>query len=398
VPPSTRSTSDPKGKLWNFVFVPSLNAHDSVHVFGFARTTRDQKITKYYWTRNNIQVGSSRHDAGVTSVRKLPMPNRINGLYEAFADGGFGSTNGLLVGKNRSVGTDSSKFYGWLLAPLYTDVLKSLRDKTGLHTGDPYGFDRYTSSHKPIVKQQRTMPPSKNNNTLLSDMIALNLNITMSVLGITPVGFGELIYDDNSGNPWNAMMIKDIATFADSLMMGYYDAGLHTFTDSITFRQLDSAIQKINCAFEGPLDTISFANQLNLRGTHPLIETPYLRANPNVIPERIISTSVRITDLPATYALYQNYPNPFNPTTTIKFDLPNPSSVTLSMYNILGQEVERLLDHEVMEDGSQEVELNASHLASGVYFYRIIADEIVQDDADTPATSFVSVKKMVLVK
>ena len=48
---------------------------------------------------------------------KLPMPNRINVLFETFEQGGFTSTNGLLVGIDKSLPVDSSKKYGWLLAP-----------------------------------------------------------------------------------------------------------------------------------------------------------------------------------------------------------------------------------------------------------------------------------------
>ncbi|HEB83721.1 MAG TPA: T9SS type A sorting domain-containing protein, partial [Bacteroidetes bacterium] len=89
--------------------------------------------------------------------------------------------------------------------------------------------------------------------------------------------------------------------------------------------------------------------------------------------------------LPTKYALHQNYPNPFNPVTEIKFDLVKPQAVKLSVYNVLGQEVARVLDQR-MEAGFHQVSFDASKLASGVYFYRI----------DTPA--FTDLKKMVLVK
>lgn len=100
---------------------------------------------------------------------------------------------------------------------------------------------------------------------------------------------------------------------------------------------------------------------------------------------------------PVTFGLYQNYPNPFNPTTTIRFDLPDPAFVTLKVYDILGQEVRTLLDHESMEDGEQEVNFNATSLASGVYFYRIIAESLPNDDR-SPTQRSTEVKKMLLVR
>lgn len=102
-------------------------------------------------------------------------------------------------------------------------------------------------------------------------------------------------------------------------------------------------------------------------------------------------------ETPLTYRLDQNYPNPFNPTTTIQFNLVDPALVTLKVYDILGQEVRTLLDRESMEDGQQDVTFDASSIASGVYFYRIVAEGIPDEDG-TPAQRFTEVKKMMLVK
>ena len=74
--------------------------------------------------------------------------------------------------------------------------------------------------------------------------------------------------------------------------------------------------------------------------------------------------------LPRTLDLKQNYPNPFNPTTTIVFSLPERAHATLTVYNILGQEVVTLVD-KVLNPGVHEVRWEASDRASGVYFYRL---------------------------
>jgi len=74
--------------------------------------------------------------------------------------------------------------------------------------------------------------------------------------------------------------------------------------------------------------------------------------------------------LPKNFKLEQNYPNPFNPVTTIKFQLPKASNVTLVIYNIQGQEVARLVDGYV-EAGYHSVNWDASNAASGIYIYRL---------------------------
>jgi len=89
--------------------------------------------------------------------------------------------------------------------------------------------------------------------------------------------------------------------------------------------------------------------------------------------------------LPKVYALRQNYPNPFNPTTTISFDLPEAANVQLVIYNMMGQQVAEL-KNENMQPGFYKMNFNASHLASGVYIYRI------------QANNFAAIKKMTILK
>ncbi len=86
------------------------------------------------------------------------------------------------------------------------------------------------------------------------------------------------------------------------------------------------------------------------------------------------------------FALEQNYPNPFNPTTNISFSLADASPVKLTIYNLLGQEVARLISGKVMNAGTHTVAFNAASLSSGVYLYRL------------EAGSFVSNKRMTLIK
>jgi len=96
-------------------------------------------------------------------------------------------------------------------------------------------------------------------------------------------------------------------------------------------------------------------------------------------------------ELPQGYSLLQNYPNPFNPTTAISYQLPATSHVTLRLYDILGRLVATIVD-EVQDAGYKRARFNAATVASGVYFYRMVARGIATNQIAT------SVKKMMVLK
>jgi hypothetical protein len=79
----------------------------------------------------------------------------------------------------------------------------------------------------------------------------------------------------------------------------------------------------------------------------------------------------------AQYKLYQNYPNPFNPSTTIIFEIMHRSHVILTVYDLLGRQVNTLLD-EFRDAGKYQVLFRATSMPSGVYFYRLSTDRFVQ--------------------
>ena len=147
--------------------------------------------------------------------------------------------------------------------------------------------------------------------------------------------------------------------------------------------------------------------------------TPYItRDNPNdnlksypgvsadsgyVIPAKSVVTMIGMLDgtaitevknknesIPQTFQLNQNYPNPFNPTTTISYKLPESSLVTLNVYDILGNEINKLVNKK-QNAGKHTFSYNGSNLSSGTYFLKLYA---VGNDGKI----FNSVKKMILLK
>ena len=97
-----------------------------------------------------------------------------------------------------------------------------------------------------------------------------------------------------------------------------------------------------------------------------------------------------VAAIPGVFALHQNYPNPFNPVTTIRYDVPEQSHVTMEIYNLLGQRVATLVNgiqepgyHAILWNGTN---MNGAAMSSGMYFYHIQAGD------------FRAVKKLILVK
>jgi len=97
------------------------------------------------------------------------------------------------------------------------------------------------------------------------------------------------------------------------------------------------------------------------------------------------SDIVEVEIAPLVFSLSQNYPNPFNPSTTISYQLPVNSFLTLKVYDVLGNEVATLVNEE-KQVGEYEIEFSGSSLTSGIYFYQLKAGR------------FIETKKMVLMK
>jgi hypothetical protein len=310
---------------------------------------------------------------------------------------------------------DSARVHGWLRLTKwsltrrkgsgYTAVQRTLEDRSGMHTGRSRGLDVLTTAVAPpwrlITGEKRLLPPKKYNNKLFAEMVALKVNIAASQLAKCPVGFGELIFQQ-PGHDFHDRSIREIAARSDSQM---------TFWQGRPFAEYDSmfsAIARINRAFVAPMDTASWAGpgQLVVNGLVRLNTVPFLRASdlpPVMLPRTTDDRESEegfdepdfydATGTPVAAILLQNYPNPFNPSTTLEFVLHGPSLVTVTVFDVLGKEVARLMDGEELDEGEQTLEFHADGLASGTYLYRIEARDLVDG-----ALSVVQTRKMMLLK
>ncbi|MBI3365825.1 MAG: T9SS type A sorting domain-containing protein [Ignavibacteriae bacterium] len=361
----------------------SVLAGDSLTLCGtFTKKDSGLKANQWSWDYNGAPVGNMNEDLASSSFSTLfTQPNGGNVrdyIYKRIIT----RPNGLLVG----MPTDTPNV-GWIR-------YKTADRKYFPHTDSSRCFDFIVNgegNRHDFVGELKNPHVKKHNNHLLGEVHALKLAVIANDSAVTEpdtpaTRLGDLIYNDpgNLSDPNNGKTIRQILHLIDSAL---------TYCDHFVaadYFPLDSLVSKINKAFDGPYVAVSFS-PFKLAGTNPL--PPFLHPNPSAIPVTIGTPHYSIIDeVPAQFAIYQNYPNPFNPTTTISFSLPEASVVTLTIYNVLGQEVVRVLDREQMDEGDQVVDFDATHLTSGVYFYRITAQSMEGNDVHQ------AVKRMLLLK
>ena len=216
------------------------------------------------------------------------------------------------------------------------------------------------------------------NNDGLMDMIMLN------VLRGNPI----LYLNSASGNNWITIrlkgtfsnrsgigakikveagsleQIKEVTAGASFASMHTLDIGFglnsNTNIDKITVYWPSGNIQELTDVKVNQIKTITEPDELTVVG---------------ISEERLLSL----------FTLHQNYPNPFNPETVIMYSLPKAEEVSLVVYNLIGEKVAQLIE-EKMSAGHHQVTWDASNFASGIYFYRLQAGNLVQT------------RKMVLLK
>ena len=198
-------------------------------------------------------------------------------------------------------------------------------------------------------------------------------------------------------------------------LRSFVDTVTHTIrSDSLLFPLTDKyIIARPPPTTARGVDTLAVrrAYRIIIQGNQSFSATLSLRYERSEVPPGVIEDSLKLFLVDTllanvaneesgnveTYSLYQNYPNPFNPTTIINYWLPVESWVTIRIYNILGQEINTIVD-ELQHVGNKTVVWNGkskagSQVSSGVYFYRLEAKS-----AGVNGKHFMQVKKMLLIR
>jgi hypothetical protein len=286
---------------------------------------------KYQWGKNK-KVTVIPMD-----TLRLPMPNLHNvgqdlDLLGAFplvigGSSGSGPVSHPKSGDANFIPSSHNRGYDVVSHSKYSEVLKSLSKKTRLHLAGPKCLDNFDNA-KPITKQQKNIPPDKQDNKLFGEMCALGLNLLASENQKFPAGLGQLVWQ--GGGYMDDWSVDSIFWFGNEWLSCDPDAQ----TLDPDGNALYACVRAIDSAFAGDVDTVKWSvSLLELTGVRSMEEVSFLRANPSSAPLRTGPKPVpeMLAEMPAEFRLEQNYPNPFNPATTIQFDLPQSGIVTLTV-------------------------------------------------------------------
>ncbi|MEO8210789.1 MAG: T9SS type A sorting domain-containing protein [bacterium] len=214
----------------------------------------------------------------------------------------------------------------------------------------------------------------------LSSVYFLNEN-TGWAAGFSRSGGNEdmILKTSNGGINWQIFDYPSLS-FINSIFFTSYDTGW--YCSSGIFKSINSGANWTNQIPSNGNDyytSITFTDNKNgwIVGTNGKILS--------TITGGISSVSSLNENIPVAFSLNQNYPNPFNPTTNINFSIPISSFVTLKIYELTGKEIVTLINDN-LNAGVYKINFNAGYLASGIYFYKIIAGE------------YSDIKKMTLLK
>jgi len=200
----------------------------------------------------------------------------------------------------------------------------------------------------------------------VSNLPVANILYLTAATGVVTASLNQLWVYGEASSPFILTSIDDGATWQEQAISGTVQNSIWHLS-AVSFGALSDSVQAFGITFD--IASLGSGGQIfNYRN-----------------PLGLVTGIEEQTTVPIEYELSQNYPNPFNPQTTVVFSLPERSRVALTIYNTLGQEVEKLVEGE-MPAGFHEAVWDASNHASGVYFYRLTAKNVNQ------------IKKMVLLR
>jgi hypothetical protein len=238
--------------------------------------------------------------------------------------------------------------------------------------------DVFAGTNSGVYKRNGSTWVQKNNGLTNTNVTALKSTGAYLVAGTRQGTTGGVYISSDNGENWalskSDPWVTSILTIGPNIFVGSFGDGVWRSTN------YGSTWGQINEGFAG---AAYYVMSLDANGQFVFAGTN----NANVW-RRSLS---QVTDvkgesgLPLAFSLDQNYPNPFNPVTTIRYAIPQSAHVTLKVYSPLGEEVATLVDG-LLPAGAKTVELDASRLASGVYFYRL------------QAATYSETKKLLLVR
>ncbi|MBU0690290.1 T9SS type A sorting domain-containing protein [bacterium] len=223
--------------------------------------------------------------------------------------------------------------------------------------GGPTGSDSAVISYwSNTLRIDSSAVADLNNDERLPVVIGMMADITPEPGGVSPLLWAFL------SNPHGGS-IANIAFSGVAFVMA-------------TYRYRETFFQELISSPENSLGNVwkqtAASHESIFREQNLLIGDPGLR-----LPDHHLASDIPEPELPHSIELLGNYPNPFNSTTTIRYRLPNSARLTLSIYNVEGQEVAKLVDGPVSA-GEHSIQWSAVEQASGIYFVTLKAGGSMQ--------------------
>lgn len=201
-----------------------------------------------------------------------------------------------------------------------------------------------------------------------------NRNVVYATVYSSGTGLGGVFKSTDAGLTWaeknNGLDIEHRRIQAFAINPSYPEnllVGIGSIDNNLIYRSTNGGGEWVAFANglpdSGHVESIAF-DTLNNR---VFIGVGAWNASGVYVLDGILNVDIIAKQIPAFFALHQNYPNPFNASTVIAFEIPQRSRVSISIYDVLGQELSRLVDDE-RGAGSYSVAWDAFGVASGVYF------------------------------
>lgn len=377
----------PNGKLksdYNYIsFKEYRSGYRTLEIPAYRQYTYNERgdidsIAYYYWYNNKLvdQPGyKSRYVYGTDGKILSQADTREGEIFRTY-EYSYDSFGNLTQTKWTSIYTAPTIYYDvWEYDSLDRLILKKSYDDSKYPSWDQYVY-KYNPDGT-IDCTIQNVSTSSNSGTKISNSDNFNLQFDKNGKLINET----LSYYDNLDSTW--IKYLEFPAVYDSkgriIEFGNYKEILFHYNsignlDSLLFKRAGNEGYFANRA--SLMD--SYGNKIALGGySFGLYNFYYSKLTTGI--------NEKNNNIDINFSLSQNYPNPFNPTTLIKYNIPRLSKVTLSIYDLLGREVERLVDEE-KPPGQYEVKFNANGLSSGIYFYRM------------QAGSFFDTKKLILLK
>lgn len=273
---------------------------------------------------------------------------------------------GLVLGVN-----DPMSGKGWIR------ISKADR-KNFPHAGTPRCLDSYLGNNgQPRTFRGQVKNPriASHDNRLLGNLHALKVALLANDAGVTEPNeidtppLRSLVYIDppDERTEFHGTTLDMISRIADSALTycGNYPPDF--------YEALDATLTRINAAFAGDVEAVSF-KPLRIKGVRGVDETSVVQISAT-FSEKTGRISSPIGE-PNEFGLSQNYPNPFNPATVITFSLDEPSYVTVSIFNVLGEELLKPVGGLRYDAGTHNIRIDGNPLTSGIYYYRLVAETL----------------------